>query len=327
MRRWFFSIVVVLISSLLSFVLLEGGIRSFRLIPDNVPVHYRHVEGDEDFAPLPNQSETSVLGVLHRTNSLGLRGPDHDSADTRPRIALLGDSVVWGFGVDESETIGARLEELSRKEGRPIVVWNLGVQANNTFNEAARYERLVGVSSPDVTVLVCLFNDLGSEATHFRITSRGTLSNPARRPPFPDSWRPFLERIAVYHAAIRAYGRLEERHEGPEYSLENMPWMLSQVARIHGTAVASGSRLVVVSMPGLWPPALEYEAFARSLSLHCSRNHIEFVDLREPLGNPPQPRFFLPSDSGHPNGEGTLRIAQALIPLVVSSIPNETQAE
>jgi lysophospholipase L1-like esterase len=48
-----------------------------------------------------------------RVGQSGLRGPDHSAAKSNSwRILVLGDSLAWGFGVEDDQTFGARLEEL-----------------------------------------------------------------------------------------------------------------------------------------------------------------------------------------------------------------------
>src|SRR3989338_8286393 len=44
------------------------------------------------------------------TNSLGFRSPEPDSA--KPMIALVGDSITFGYGVADDETLAANLQKL-----------------------------------------------------------------------------------------------------------------------------------------------------------------------------------------------------------------------
>ena len=63
------------------------------------------------------------------TNSIGLRGPE--LADPKPeiRIACVGDSVTFGWGVSYEESYPARLERLLIERGRSVEVLNAGVPA------------------------------------------------------------------------------------------------------------------------------------------------------------------------------------------------------
>lgn len=315
------AVVGVLISAVVTAGILEGAIRAFRLIEDNVPVPYRRVAGEEDFAPEPNSSGRSIFGILHRTDSLGLRQSERSLARTpgRARVAVLGDSVVWGFGLPEEESILASLERLGEDRGLGLETWNLGVQANNTYNEKARYARLAPLIRPDVTIVVVLFNDLEPEATRFRITSVRTLSDPTLRAPFPDSWRPMLEKFALYHAAVRIYRAVEGRGQG-ESDLANLPGILGQLDQIRATATGVGSTLIVAAMPGTWPDPNRFAGLANGLRRFCADRQIPFVDLSSVLGSPVRREYFLPSDSTHPTAEGARLIAEGLLPQVAEAL-------
>jgi len=295
---------------------LELLIRLARLVPDNVPVRYRAMPGDEAFAAVPLQEARSLFGVRHRVNSLGLRGGERvlEKRDGVMRVAVLGDSLVWGYGVEERDTFVARLEGILAERGRAYEVWNLGLQATNTYNHRARYARLAPLIRPDVTIVLVLYNDLQEHAERFRITSAGTLSIPDRRAPFPDAWRPLLESTALYWAALRVVGRIEGREE--EFRLENYRGVEHELAEISAVARSVGSSLVIAAASGRYPPRDRYEALAARLSTFAATSGVAFADLSKVLGSPGDPRLFLPADSTHPNAAGHEAIAQALAPYV-----------
>lgn len=68
--------------------------------------------GNEAFAPVSGDERRSLFGIAHRVNTLGLRGPDRpiEKPPGVARVAVLGDSVVWGWGVAEEDGMVARLE-------------------------------------------------------------------------------------------------------------------------------------------------------------------------------------------------------------------------
>lgn len=99
----------------------------------------------------------SCFEAHYATNEYGMRG-----GPVRPggrRIALLGDSFVEGFGLDESETAAARMQEIL---GPPFQVLNFGVSGYfTTIDEVALYENFARFFAPEVTVLFFLnYNDL-----------------------------------------------------------------------------------------------------------------------------------------------------------------------
>lgn len=316
------ALAAVALALLLGFGLLEGAIRVFHLIGDDVPLPFRQVAGDEDYAPLPGASGRSILGIDHRTDALGLRGPERPLARDpgRRRVAVLGDSVVWGLGVAEEETLPAWLERLAAARGQPLEAWNLGVPANNTFNERARYARLAPSIRPDITVIVVLYNDLEPRPYRVRVTAEGRRSEPGRRAPFPDSLRPWLEKSALYHALARI--RLGAASQGQlPRGIEHLSAMLGQLGEIVHVARGAGSSTVVALMPGARPDARTYDEFSAALRAFCARSELAYVDLAMALGNPIRREFLLPSDSVHPTGEGLRRAAELLLPMLSPPSP------
>lgn len=97
--------------------------------------------------------------TYERTNSHGQR--DRERTLRKPegvrRVLLLGDSVVEGYGLPESQTISRRLEELF-KDGTTEVL-NFGVSAYCTRAEIELLEVKGLRFDPDVVVLVFVEND------------------------------------------------------------------------------------------------------------------------------------------------------------------------
>lgn len=318
MRRSFKRLIGgVLISVLIIAGILEVTIRVFHLIPDTIPVTYHAVPGDEAFAPDPNVTARSIFGVLHRTDSRGLRGPELPlaRASGRVRVAVVGDSVVWGYGIPEEDSISAWLERLSTKSGPGFEAWNLGVTAYNTYNEKAKFARLAPLLRPDVTIVVVLFNDLHPGAQHFRITSVRTLSDSRLRPPYPDEWRPILEKSALFHAAILAYWRAAPPQRDA-FDLANLPGIIGQLDAIRTSAEEVGSALIVAAMPSAWPEAARFARLSDGLRQFCESREVPFVDLSSIFGSPARREYLLPADPVHPTAQATRLIAEALLPIV-----------
>jgi lysophospholipase L1-like esterase len=102
-------------------------------------------------------------GARYRSNSLGMR--DVEIAVPKPpgvfRIALLGDSFSFGWGV-EVEQCYANLIETQFGElvaGRRIEVLNLGVPGYNTAIEAACLEHKALAMQPDLVLVQYFYND------------------------------------------------------------------------------------------------------------------------------------------------------------------------
>src|SRR5262245_27674647 len=102
-----------------------------------------------------------VLGRDVRVSSLGLRGPEVGSrppAGVR-RILVLGDSVAFGWGLDEAESFPARLAEALGSRSLGVEVLNAGVPGYSIASEAALHRELAPALAPDAVVVAVSLND------------------------------------------------------------------------------------------------------------------------------------------------------------------------
>ncbi len=104
-------------------------------------------------------------GVLHRTNSRGVRGPEYSE---RPdghvfRILISGDSVTMGWAVEEElayPRVLERLLEESDESGRRYEVVNLGIAGVNARFATNRIVRFADLYHPDLIVYGFTLNDI-----------------------------------------------------------------------------------------------------------------------------------------------------------------------
>jgi hypothetical protein len=130
---------------------------------DGYPVVFRY-DPEIGWLPVANRITTfegSKL-ITVRSNSFGLRDIEHD-ASARPTVMFVGDSLVWGYDVEESE----RFTELLRDWYPGIRIVNAGVNAYGTDQEYLLLRRLWRAFNPDVVVLIfCVDNDHRDNSTN-----------------------------------------------------------------------------------------------------------------------------------------------------------------
>jgi lysophospholipase L1-like esterase len=99
------------------------------------------------------------IQTYERTNSHGQRDKERalEKPDGVRRILILGDSVVEGYGLRESETISRRLEDLYPDGSTEVL--NFGVSAYCTLAEVELLEVKALRFDPDVVVIVFVEND------------------------------------------------------------------------------------------------------------------------------------------------------------------------
>lgn len=107
--------------------------------------------------------------VVYEVNPDGYRGPVaplQKLDDGRLRVLVLGDSVAFGYGVEEEETFARRLEATSDgADGMEVL--NFGVGGYNPYNEAALFQAKGPPYHPDIVLVQFCINDLNDPTSHF----------------------------------------------------------------------------------------------------------------------------------------------------------------
>jgi hypothetical protein len=102
--------------------------------------------------------------ITYRTNALGFREPGWslDKPEGAYRVALFGDSFVYGIGVEVEGTLSAALTtELARKsQGRRVEVVNLGIPGANLATYVDAYAAAERLGADAAVVCLVLPNDL-----------------------------------------------------------------------------------------------------------------------------------------------------------------------
>ena len=132
--------------------------------PDPFHVNVRQ-PGQDCYRYLPNSPLRWVLDPDHPAhNSAGLRDEEFDPVPPtgRWRIAVIGDSIPFGIGVDTEQSYPEVLEDLLRDEGLDVEVINASVPAYNAQQIAAFLQDPVLSWQPHLVLVSVASNDLDS---------------------------------------------------------------------------------------------------------------------------------------------------------------------
>lgn len=116
------------------------------------------------------EAELTYVGAPASIDAHGMRArPGGDPPDDALRVVVLGDSIAFGFGVADDETIAARLEEtLDAARGpdvAPVAALTIAVPS---WNHRAALHYLIDHFDrlrPDLVVYVPVVNDLSDQAS------------------------------------------------------------------------------------------------------------------------------------------------------------------
>lgn len=167
-------------------------------------------------------------------NAFGLRGPElGPKASGEVRVLFLGDSLTYGQGVGDDETVPAALERAlrARDPGRDWRVLNAGNRAYGTAQELGLLEELGVRLAPDVVVLGWYWNDVVER-------------------PIASTYEAFRERGEF---CFDTGGRLE--------GLARLRWRLAQLPR--RSALVMLVHDLVASKGELYAPELAEQGFER----------------------------------------------------------------
>lgn len=174
----------------------------------------------------------------------------------RIRIALLGDSITFGLGVHQPDSIyAARLEKMLQADGA-IDVYNFGVPGYNTWQEFVQLQRVVMPYQPDYLLLGFFFNDADG------LTEMPTAAGIVSTTPAPDAhksrrdWLTRLKSSYVVQGAKQVFERAAVAlfDDYPNYmdlKIKTDKWrqMQAELLRLKQFAAAQHVPLAVVVFP------------------------------------------------------------------------------
>jgi lysophospholipase L1-like esterase len=165
-RRDAISAAALVLSSLVvGLALLEAGFRVAHVSVGTVQINRRTVRASENTRIAFELRPGSVAHaeVEYRINDQGMRNPE--VAQEKPpgvrRVAVIGDSIAFGYWVSEGDAFPRQLEKLLNESGvRDVEVLNFGVPGYNLDQEIETLKTKVLDFQPDVVVDALCLNDL-----------------------------------------------------------------------------------------------------------------------------------------------------------------------
>ena len=153
-----------------------------------------------------------------RTNSLGLRGPEPETIDTKQWLAL-GDSFTMAVQVSETQTFAGALGAQNN-----VHIWNSGVDGYSTFQSALRAQSIQQALPIERLVLLFFTGNDFQDNERFWAMQKQPLPGPVGAP-IPRAPVPALQGFLLRHFHLYAHYRIHQRQKqlasGQDHSLQN----------------------------------------------------------------------------------------------------------
>lgn len=159
------SLALAAASAALTLLVLEAGFRLAGVGVGTVQINRETVRRSDNpllrFELRP--ASVARAEVVYRVNALGLRGPEtriEKPPGTR-RVAVLGDSIAFGYWVEGKDAFPQQLEALLGPLGEgPVEVLDFGVPGYNLDQQIEVLRSKALAFSPDVVAVAFCLNDL-----------------------------------------------------------------------------------------------------------------------------------------------------------------------
>lgn len=249
-----------------------------------------------------------LMGSDVAINSLGLRGREitADKPEGVTRIMMLGDSIVFGWGVAQDKTMPVALEQDLKDGGfGPAEVINTGVGNYNTAMEVASFLTSGAALHPDVVVLNYFINDAEPTPTYA---------------PVPWYARHFYA-YAVSGGAWDIFkrtllgGPAWQEYYAALYRDGQPGWRAAQdnIRRLAAYCRGHGIRLILTNIPELRElKAYPFADVNAKLEGLAKAEGIEYVDFLPAVAGEPPASLWVTAPDPHPNAKAHALMARRL---------------
>ena len=291
------------------------------------------VRGAEHLSVAVQQGHISDAEIFIRINQRGFRGPEIDDAHSTPRILTIGDSCT--FGTVEAHTYPNTLQRELVLHGRVAEVVNGGVEGYTPRNVLLRM-RDYQLLEPELVTVYIGWNALFDEVSTFGERVTVTLES-ARLLQQVFAWA--SGQSHTQRAAVAALGRkpdMDPHDPMLDTVRQFVPHFFDEVVTIARQLRASGSRVYLITLPGLFtenpPPSPEavrvghLPLYTRNplvlarltanyndaIRAFAAREQFDLIDLAKWSEQALQPRHRYFFDSVHLYEEGQRMIGREL---------------
>lgn len=271
----------------------------------------------------PNMKEFAFRSTI-TTNENGFRISGHNKS--KEIIAVIGDSITFGYGVNDEETVPANLQKLT-SDYRVI---NAGVAGYNLSQEMAVWTEKIAPLNPEVLVLITHFNDIENKGAETAVLDEdGYLRGPNYDPndvtcsPIDRGLlklipgKCFLDLHSNFYRTVKEFvttrsgddelkEREKEEQEDPQESVTEEDLLLfdMRLSEFSSQIPNTTKKLLV-----LWPEWRLHSAVRPTLKKIAESHGFTMLDLYDTFGNTAE---TLGWDTVHPSANTTREAAKLI---------------
>jgi len=271
-----------------------------------------NLQGVEQKSP---ESTGRILTTSISTNGMGLR--DEEIPAPKPageyRVLVMGDSSIFGHGVQLDETFVKQLQQRLRKAypNMTIRVVNGGVSGYSSFQGRIFYQEIAPKVQPDLVILAYYFSDFVPDVMPDRLrVAPGTAKSDLMRALSRSNLYQFL-RDWMLSQKLESWGSGKEgsvARVGPEEYRDNLAALIE----------ASPKAMLLLLDPLASPVPDNQKPYREAAHALARERRIPIVDMHEPFAkHSPRDELFL--DDVHPTPKGDGIVADALFEAIQKS--------
>lgn len=265
-------------------------------------------------------------GVPININSQGFRGRELSSRNDESafRVVIIGDSIAFGQGVREEETLAEQLGTwLQRKFRSPVEVVNLGVPGYDTCQEYVRFKERALSLKPQIALLLYFEND--TDPAVFQVKDDLVVSPDIRTGPFANIMAAARKHSDVYNLVWTRWQVLKKpkfttnRYRAilaSKFDETNPGWRRSRacLADLISFARMQSIRIIVIPFPVLGGLPEKPYPFGGYIETVCNAARAEGAECLDviPVLQQSDIRLTVSRVEDHPSAVVYMRIAERI---------------
>lgn len=335
MKNTLINIGLAITSIIAFFLVIEFGLRITGLqttAPNPPKIYERSGNANISYKLKSNLEDEPAYKATVSTDALGFRtnGSDRITNHQSPITIILGDSITFGYGVHDNETLAARLEQIT-SNSQPSILHspfvNAAVPGYQLQQERALFENYGRQLTPHAVIIVFYWNDLdglkpGMLDDDGILRAHGWQPTEPQCSPIERGIMRFIPgkcwldlHSAFYKAAKKVVnlrtGKRDQEEQRQEASLEhgddvNIVHLDTYINDLHTFAkILPTDRTFVI-----WPDNGLHEETKPRLMREAKSAGFRVIDLYELFGNDVE---TLPWDTVHPSSAAIEKAAKYIV--------------